>query len=130
MSPMSTAAMNAVDQSKAGVASGILSMNRMVGGVLGVAVLGTFIGQTTSQADFVNSLGNGLMIGAFVAAAGAIVAWTLHLAGARRRRRAADAADRRGRPPARGARARDRRRVGLPATGASQSNRGWAAPWP
>ncbi len=76
MSPMSTAAMNAVDQSKAGVASGILSMNRMVGGVLGVAVLGTFIGQTTSQADFVSSLGDGLLIGSFVAAAGAIVAWT------------------------------------------------------
>ena len=77
MSPMSTAAMNAVDQSKAGVASGILSMNRMIGGVLGVAVLGTFIGHTTSTADFVNSLGNGLMIASFVAAAGAIVAWTL-----------------------------------------------------
>ena len=77
MSPMSTAAMNAVDQSKAGVASGILSMNRMVGGTLGVAVLGTFIGQTTSRADFVDSLGHGLLIGAFVAAAGAIVAWKL-----------------------------------------------------
>ncbi len=75
MSPMSTAAMNAVDQSKAGVASGILSMNRMIGGVLGVAVLGTFIGSTDSTADFVASLGNGLLIGAFVAAAGAAVAW-------------------------------------------------------
>jgi EmrB/QacA subfamily drug resistance transporter len=75
MSPMSTAAMNAVDQSKAGVASGILSMSRMVGGTLGVAVLGTFIGQTASQADFVDSLGQGLLIGAFVAAAGAIIAW-------------------------------------------------------
>src|SRR5204862_4300806 len=31
MSPMSTAAMNAVPATKAGVASGILSMNRMVG---------------------------------------------------------------------------------------------------
>jgi hypothetical protein len=77
MSPMSTAAMNAVDQSKAGVASGILSMNRMVGGTLGVAVLGTFIGQTSSRADFVDSLGHGLLIGALVAAAGAIVAWRL-----------------------------------------------------
>jgi EmrB/QacA subfamily drug resistance transporter len=77
MSPMSTAAMNAVDQSKAGVASGVLAMNRMIGGVLGVAVLGTFIGHTTSQADFVNSLGQGLLIGSFVAAAGAIVAWVL-----------------------------------------------------
>src|SRR5204863_4345193 len=40
MSPMSTAAMNAVQVAKAGVASGILSMNRMVGGSLGVAVTG------------------------------------------------------------------------------------------
>jgi EmrB/QacA subfamily drug resistance transporter len=40
MSPMSTAAMNAVPLAKAGVASGILSMNRMVGGSLGVAVTG------------------------------------------------------------------------------------------
>ena len=40
MSPMSTAAMNAVDQTKAGVASGMLSMSRMVGGTFGVAVHG------------------------------------------------------------------------------------------
>jgi EmrB/QacA subfamily drug resistance transporter len=40
MSPMSTAAMNAVQVTKAGVASGILSMSRMVGGTLGVAVTG------------------------------------------------------------------------------------------
>ena len=40
MSPMSTAAMNAVDNTKAGLASGLLSMSRMVGGTFGVAVLG------------------------------------------------------------------------------------------
>ena len=40
MSPMSTAAMNAVTEAKAGIASGILSMNRMVGATLGVAVIG------------------------------------------------------------------------------------------
>ena len=40
MSPMSTAAMNAVAAQKAGVASGILSMSRMVGGTFGVAALG------------------------------------------------------------------------------------------
>src|SRR5439155_1098264 len=43
MSPMSTAAMNAVEHTKAGVASGILSMSRMVGGTFGVAVLGALI---------------------------------------------------------------------------------------
>jgi MFS family permease len=43
MSPMSTAAMNAVHQTKAGVASGILSMSRMVGGTFGVAVMGALI---------------------------------------------------------------------------------------
>jgi EmrB/QacA subfamily drug resistance transporter len=43
MSPMSTAAMNAVDRAKAGVASGILSMTRMVGSTFGVAALGAVI---------------------------------------------------------------------------------------
>jgi MFS family permease len=43
MSPMSTAAMNAVEQSKAGVASGILSMSRMVGGTFGVAAMGALV---------------------------------------------------------------------------------------
>ncbi len=43
MSPMSTAAMNSVDVTKAGVASGVLSMTRMVGGTFGVAVLGAIV---------------------------------------------------------------------------------------
>lgn len=43
MSPMSTAAMNAVDRAKAGVASGTLSMTRMVGGTFGVAALGALV---------------------------------------------------------------------------------------
>jgi hypothetical protein len=40
---MSAAAMNAVDRTKAGVASGVLSMSRMVGGTFGVAALGALI---------------------------------------------------------------------------------------
>ena len=73
MSPMSTAAMNAVDRAKAGVASGTLSMSRMVGGTFGVAVMGalvTAIGRSNldsslphvpaaSRAAIANSLGSG-----------------------------------------------------------------------
>jgi len=77
ISPMSTAAMNAVDKSKAGVASGILSMSRMVGGTLGIAVLGTIISHTTTPVSFVDSLSSGLLLGAIVAALGALVAWVL-----------------------------------------------------
>jgi EmrB/QacA subfamily drug resistance transporter len=52
MSPMSTAAMNAVADAKAGIASGILSMNRMIGGTLGVAVIGAvFQGAARSKVD-------------------------------------------------------------------------------
>jgi EmrB/QacA subfamily drug resistance transporter len=40
MSPMSTAAMNAVPAAKSGVGSGILSMSRMVGATFGVAAIG------------------------------------------------------------------------------------------
>jgi EmrB/QacA subfamily drug resistance transporter len=116
MSPMSTAAMNSVEPAKAGVASGILSMSRMVGGTFGVAVLGALVstlgsskleqllphvaaatreataaglgsgtptrgasGQLVRAAHeaFVYSLQNGLRLGAAVALAGAILAWTM-----------------------------------------------------
>jgi EmrB/QacA subfamily drug resistance transporter len=40
MSPMSTAAMNAVPPERSGVGSGILSMSRMVGATFGVAAIG------------------------------------------------------------------------------------------
>ncbi|MEX0620722.1 MAG: MFS transporter [Solirubrobacterales bacterium] len=49
MSPMSTAAMNSVITTKAGVASGILSMFRMIGGTFGVALLGALF---QSQAKY------------------------------------------------------------------------------
>jgi len=55
MSPMSTAAMNAVSVDKAGVASGILSMNRMLGGTLGVALLGTVF-QSVSRSRLSDNL--------------------------------------------------------------------------
>jgi EmrB/QacA subfamily drug resistance transporter len=40
MSPMTSAAMNAVPVQKAGIASGVLSMFRMIGGSLGIAITG------------------------------------------------------------------------------------------
>jgi MFS family permease len=43
MSPMSTAAMNAVDRTKSGAASGVVSMSRMVGGTVGLAVMGALV---------------------------------------------------------------------------------------
>lgn len=77
MSPMSTAAMNAVDRSKAGVASGVLSMSRMVGGTFGVAVMGALIATVgrsqldsslphvpvATRAAIANSLGGGGVAG-------------------------------------------------------------------
>lgn len=50
MSPMTTAAMNAVDRTKAGVASGVLSMGRMVGSTFGVAVFGAVVAGVGSAA--------------------------------------------------------------------------------
>ena len=55
MSPMSMAAMNAVDRSKAGVASGTLSMFRMVGGTFGVAALGALVA-SVGRSDLEHSL--------------------------------------------------------------------------
>jgi EmrB/QacA subfamily drug resistance transporter len=55
MSPMSMAAMNAVDRTKAGVASGTLSMFRMVGGTFGVAALGALVA-TVGRQDLEQSL--------------------------------------------------------------------------
>ena len=55
MSPMSTAAMNAVPPQKAGVGSGILSMSRMVGGTFGVAALGALF-QHIARTDIADAL--------------------------------------------------------------------------
>lgn len=49
MSPMTSAAMNAVPVQKAGVASGVLSMFRMVGGSLGIAVTGAIFQSLVSS---------------------------------------------------------------------------------
>ncbi|HEV7495770.1 MFS transporter, partial [Baekduia sp.] len=55
MSPMTTAAMNAIDRTKAGLASGTLSMSRMLGGTFGVAVMGALV-TTIGKSDLNSSL--------------------------------------------------------------------------
>jgi EmrB/QacA subfamily drug resistance transporter len=78
MSPMSTAAMNAVDRTKAGAASGVLSMSRMIGSTFGVAIMGALVATigrskidqslpqlpAATRATIANSLGSGGTIGA------------------------------------------------------------------
>jgi EmrB/QacA subfamily drug resistance transporter len=82
MSPMSTAAMNAVAVSKAGVASGILSMNRMVGGVLGVAVIGAVFAAIApagvrEAGAFIDAFTASMWVATGVTALGAVLAIAL-----------------------------------------------------
>jgi len=88
MSPMSTAAMNAVDVDKAGVASGTLQMFRMVGGTIGVAATGAIFqsklgdfnpallaqGGVAEATKFTDALGAAMALGAIVTVVGAVVA--------------------------------------------------------
>jgi MFS family permease len=88
MSPMSTAAMNAVSHHKAGIASGILQMSRMIGGAVGVAATGAIFqaqlgafdpaalatGGEAARADFVHALSSAMEVSAFVALTGALIA--------------------------------------------------------
>ena len=81
MSPMTSAAMNAVPVQKAGIASGVLSMFRMVGGSLGVAVTGAIfqgaVGtsfETATPQEFVDALGFAMTVSGAVALVGAVVA--------------------------------------------------------
>jgi EmrB/QacA subfamily drug resistance transporter len=81
MSPMTSAAMNAVAVEKAGIASGVLSMFRMVGGSLGVAITGAiFQGvagssfEAASPQQFVDGLSDAMTVSAIVALVGASIA--------------------------------------------------------
>jgi len=100
MSPMSTAAMNAVSVQKSGIASGVLQMSRMIGASVGVAATGAiFQSQLGSgfnpaqlatapdqaRATFVDALGSAMLLAAIVVVAGLVVALTL-VRGARAKR--------------------------------------------
>ena len=97
MSPMSTAAMNAVSVQKAGVASGVLQMSRMVGGTVGVAATGAIFqaqlgsgfdpaslvaAPEAARAAFVDALSSAMLLAAGISVLGLLVALTL-LRGAR-----------------------------------------------
>jgi len=83
MSPMTSAAMNAVAVEKAGIASGVLSMFRMVGGSLGVAVTGAIFQaaagssfETATPQHFVDGLSDAMMVSAALTVVGALIAAT------------------------------------------------------
>jgi EmrB/QacA subfamily drug resistance transporter len=82
MSPMTAVVMGSVDRAKAGAASGVLSMTRMIGGVFGVAALTALFnnlsasraaGHTPSDV-FIYSLSHSLRYSAGIALVGAVVA--------------------------------------------------------
>jgi len=88
MSPMTSAAMNAVPVQKAGIASGVLSMFRMVGGSLGIAVTGAIFqsvsssrlesagagaGAAAKAEAFVYALDRAMVVSAFVVLIGVAV---------------------------------------------------------
>jgi EmrB/QacA subfamily drug resistance transporter len=106
MSPMSTAAMNAVSVQKSGVASGVLQMSRMVGASVGVAATGAiFQAQLGSgfnpsalatapeqaRATFVDALSSAMLLAAIVVVAGLVVSLAL-VRGARAKRAEAQVA--------------------------------------
>jgi EmrB/QacA subfamily drug resistance transporter len=100
MSPMSTAAMNAVPEAKAGIASGVLSTFRMVGGSFGIAATGALFqaqaggsAQEVTRDSFVTALSSAMSLSAGVAAAGALVALLLIRGGAHGRRAGEDTAE-------------------------------------
>ena len=83
MSPMSTAAMNAVSTAKAGIASGVLSMFRMVGGTFGVAAIGAIFQSEAgsvlapSRDAFIHALSHAMWLSTAVAATGVVIAFTM-----------------------------------------------------
>jgi EmrB/QacA subfamily drug resistance transporter len=92
MSPMSTAAMNAVSVQKSGVASGILQMSRMIGASVGIAATGAIFqsqlgsgfdpaglatGSEHARALFIDALASAMLLAAFVVVLGLVVSLTM-----------------------------------------------------
>jgi EmrB/QacA subfamily drug resistance transporter len=92
MSPMSTAAMNAVSVAKSGVASGILQMSRMIGASVGIAATGAIFqsrlgsgfdpsqlarAPEAARSTFVDALASAMLLSGVVVVTGLVVALTL-----------------------------------------------------
>jgi EmrB/QacA subfamily drug resistance transporter len=81
MGPMTTAALSTVPVDRAGVASGVVTTSRQVGGSLGVALMGAIVAaaETVPSTDprfalqFVEGFQNALEFGAAIALAGALL---------------------------------------------------------
>jgi MFS family permease len=85
MGPMTTAALGAVSVDEAGVASGVLTTARQVGGALGIALMGAIVAaaETLQRTDpraalqFVTGFQHALQTGAAIALAGAVLSAVL-----------------------------------------------------
>jgi MFS family permease len=78
--PIQAALLGAVKPQEQGQASGVAMVIRELGGVIGVAVLGTVFaahGSTASASDFLAGVRPALLVGAAIAALGALAAISL-----------------------------------------------------
>jgi EmrB/QacA subfamily drug resistance transporter len=73
--PMSAAAMAAMPGEKAGIASGVLAMNRILAGAVGLAVTNAVFHALRESHSFAYSLANSLWVLVGVAAVGVVLTW-------------------------------------------------------
>jgi Major Facilitator Superfamily len=73
--PMSAAAMAAMPEEKAGTASGVLAMSRVLAGAVGLAATGAIFHSLREDHSFTFSLADSLWVLVGVAAAGVVLTW-------------------------------------------------------